>query len=104
MLSFTDENHGHQKSNGEVSVPKETPKDSVSPVPSVAGNTLNIPDSVGRGTYFSKIKPPECGYIEVCVTHVIDPHHFWVMMIENWPKLQALSEEIRLVVHFSSLC
>ncbi|XP_029197826.2 tudor domain-containing protein 5-like isoform X1 [Acropora millepora] len=90
-----DENHDHQKSNGEVSVAKEIPKDSVSPVPSVAGNTLNIPDSVGRGTYFSKIKPPECGYIEVCVTHVIDPHHFWVMMIENWPKLQALSEEIR---------
>ncbi|XP_068695369.1 tudor domain-containing protein 5-like isoform X2 [Montipora foliosa] len=87
----------HSESNGEVSVPVETGEKDPVPLlcPSLPDNPLNLPDGVGRGTYFSKIKPPECGYIEVCVTHVVDPHRFWVMMIENWPKLQALTEDIR---------
>ena len=91
-----DHENDHSKTNGEVSVPVETHKDPT-PLPSVPGNPLNLPDGVGRGIYFSKIKPPECGYVELCVTHVIDPHHFWVMMIENWPKLQHLAEDIRQV-------
>lgn len=91
-----DHEHDLAKTNGKVSVPVETRKDLVPP-PSVPGNPLNLPDGVGRGIYFSKIKPPECGYVEVCVTHVIDPHRFWVMLIENWPKLQDLTEDIRQV-------
>ena len=87
------QNENHSTVNGEVPAPVE--KQKVPVAPCVPGNPLNLPDGVGRGIYFSKVKVPECRYIEVCVTNVIDPHHFWVMTIENWPKLQALTEDMR---------
>ncbi|XP_078343727.1 tudor domain-containing protein 5-like isoform X2 [Oculina patagonica] len=86
----------HTKTNGEVpaqAAPAEIRKDPVPP--SVPGNPLNLPDGVGRGIYYSKIKLPECGYLEVCVTNVVHPHQFWVMLIENWPKLEDLTEDMR---------
>lgn len=87
------ETTNYSRTNGEIPAPTEKPKDPVSPT--VPGNPLNLPDGVGRGVYFSKVRLPECGFIEVCVTHVIDPHHFWVMTIDNWPKLKALTEEMK---------
>ena len=97
-MCHPDEEKDHSKINGEVlprPAPAEIHKD-LEP-PCVPGNPLNLPDGVGRGIYYSKIKLPECGYLEVCVTHVIHPHQFWVMLIENWPKLQELTEDMRYV-------
>lgn len=96
FLARNEEERDHSKTNGEVPVcpaPLEIHKDPEPPC--VPGNPLNLPDGVGRGIYYSKIKLPECGYLEVCVTHVIHPHQFWVMLIENWPKLQDLTEDMR---------
>lgn len=93
-----EEEMDHSKINGEVPArpaPAEIHKEPEPPC--VPGNPLNLPDGVGRGIYYSKIKLPECGYLEVCVTHVIHPHQFWVMLIENWPKLQDLTEDMRFV-------
>lgn len=87
------ETSNYSRTNGEIPAPIEKSKDPVSPT--VPGNPLNLPDGVGRGLYFSKVRLPECGFIEVCVTHVIDPHHFWVMTVDNWPKLEALTAEMR---------
>lgn len=102
LYLFTSEDEvNHSKTNGEVPAPVQTSKDPVPP-PSIPGNPLNLPDGVGKGTYFSKIEPPECGYLEVCVTHVIDPHHFWVMLVENWPILEALTEDMRQVILLNS--
>lgn len=86
----------HTQANGVVPAspaPVEMHKEPVSPC--IPGNPLNLPDGVGRGVYFSKITVPECGFLEVSVTHIIDPHHFWVMLIENWPALRALTEEMK---------
>ena len=99
MLIYLEEEIDHSKTNGEVPpqpAPAEIRKDPVPP--SVPGNPLNLPDGVGRGIYYSKIKLPECGYLEVCVTHVFHPYQFWVMMIENWPKLEELTAEMRQVM------
>jgi len=102
LYLFTSEDEvNHSNTNGEVPAPVQTSKDPVPP-PSIPGNPLNLPDGVGKGTYFSKIEPPECGYLEVCVTHVIDPHHFWVMLVENWPILEALTEDMRQVILINS--
>lgn len=86
----------YPQANGAVPAspaPIEIHKEPVSP--GITGNPLNLPDGVGRGVYFSKITVPACGFLEVSVTHIIDPHHFWVMLIENWPALRDLTEEMK---------
>ena len=95
MYTFTVK-EDHTQANGIVPAspaPVEMHKEPVSPC--IPGNPLKLPDGVGRGVYFSKITVPECGFLEVSVTHIIDPHHFWVMLIENWPALRALTEEMK---------
>ena len=95
-MYYSEEEKDHPYTNGAVSAspaPVEIHRDPVPPC--VPGNPLNLPDGVGRGIYYSKIKVPECGFLEVSVTHIIDPHHFWLMLIENWPALKDLTEEMK---------
>ena len=59
-------------------------------------DTLGVPDGVGKGSYYVKPSLPSNGlYIDVYVTHALNPHTFWTVPINNWSKLEALSEDIR---------
>lgn len=58
-------------------------------------NPVDLPEAVVKGTYYSKLRIPESGYIELFVSYVINPGFFWIVLIEHWPKLEALAEDLR---------
>ena len=58
-------------------------------------NPVDLPDAVVKGTYYSKLRIPESGDIELFVSYVINPGFFWIILIEHWPKLEALAEDLR---------
>ena len=59
-------------------------------------HSLSVPDGVGKGSYYSKPSLPTSGcYIELYVTYTVHPHSFWIILIKDWPKLEALSEDLR---------
>ena len=86
------------KSSGDRSVPYSgpgRPQQARLPVSPPWDNPVNLPDAVDKGTYYSKLKTPPNGDIEVVVSHVIDPGFFWIVLIEHLPKLEALDEDLR---------
>ncbi|XP_048587343.1 tudor domain-containing protein 5 isoform X2 [Nematostella vectensis] len=72
------------------------PKPVISSVGPGRRHKLLVADGVGPGVFYSKLTVPETGYNDVYVTHATDPQDFWLMLFHNYPKLEALSEDIRV--------
>ncbi|EDO42256.1 predicted protein [Nematostella vectensis] len=72
------------------------PKPVISSVGPGRRHKLLVADGVGPGVFYSKLAVPETGYNDVYVTHATDPQDFWLMLFHNYPKLEALSEDIRV--------